>query len=40
MAESFIDSIDAMRRRARQRIEQGAVIQSYEAPLDTVIPRG
>jgi len=37
MAEDFIDSIDTIRRRAREHIEKGAVIQNYRAPLDTVI---
>jgi bacterioferritin len=32
-----LDTIETIRRRAREHIEKGAVTQGYQAPLDTVI---
>jgi bacterioferritin len=32
-----LDTIETIRRRAREHIERGAVTQGYQAPLDTVI---
>lgn len=35
--EGFIENIDAIRRRARQHIEQGAVTEGYKADRTAVI---
>jgi bacterioferritin len=34
---SFLDTIEAIRKRARAHIEKGAVTEGYQAPLDTVL---
>jgi bacterioferritin len=34
---TFLDTIETLRRRAREHIEKGAVTSGYQAPLDTVI---
>jgi bacterioferritin len=34
---SFLDTIEAIRKRARSHIEKGAVTEGYQAPLDTVL---
>jgi bacterioferritin len=36
-AGDFLDTIEAIRRRARQHIERGAVTAGYKAPRETVI---
>ena len=36
-ASSFISDVQAIRRRAREHIEKGAVTEGYKAPLETVI---
>jgi bacterioferritin len=34
---SFLDTVEAIRKRARAHIEKGAVTEGYQAPLDTVL---
>ena len=34
---SFLETIEAIRKRARAHIEKGAVTEGYQAPLDTVL---
>ena len=37
MAGEFLSDIKTLRERARQHIEQGAVTESYQADLPTVL---
>jgi bacterioferritin len=34
---SFLDTIEAIRKRARAHIEKGAVTEGYQAPVETVL---
>ena len=37
MAGEHLDTIETIRRRAREHIERGAVTAGYLAPLETVV---